>query len=313
MELAQLRYFLAVAEEENLSAAARRLYLSQPALSRAIAHLEAELGVQLFDRSSNRIVLNENGRQFAHYLGRAEQELDNGVRSMRRQLSAETGDIAMSTSTHGVLSQPLTAYLLAHPALHLRQYIQSARQMQEMLLAREIDFAITSARFSVPEIRWEPLLHDEFLVYVHEDHPLAGRREVEFAALARERLIFYDYGLETTDILNELCAQAGFSPDLYFAGNETEVPFELLSKNLGVFLVPASMHYFHMSTAPSPRRGPVCVLRLAAPRRPFTLGAAMLRGRVPSPAVAGFWDYLRTYFAARDRELAESLARDYPA
>ncbi len=91
------------------------------------------------------------------------------------------------------------------------------------------------------------------------------------------------------------------------------MPFELLSRGLGVFLVPASMHYFHMSTTPSPRRGGASVLRLAAPRRPFTLGVAFLRGRVPSPAVAGFLDYLRTYFAARSEELAASLARDYPA
>lgn len=312
MELSQLKYFLAVAEEENLSAAAKRLYLSQPALSRAIARLESELGVQLFDRSSNRIVLNENGRQFAHYLGRAEQELDNGVRSMRRQQDAETGDIAMSTSSHGVLSKALTDYLVAHPALHLRQYIQSARQMQEMLIAREIDFSITSARFPVPEICWEPLMQDEFLVYVHHDHPLAHEKEVDFARLARERLIFYDYGLETTDILNELCALAGFSPDLFFAGNENEVPFELLSRGLGVFLVPASMHYFHMGRPPASRTGRAAVLRIAAPRRPYTIGIATLRGRVPSPAVAGFLDYLRAYFSDLNEKLAFSLAQDFP-
>ena len=95
MDLSQLKYFLTAAGEENFSNAAKKLYISQPALSRAISRLEEELGVQLFERSSNRVVLNDSGRSFLKYLDKASLELNNGVQAVRRRADVETGYIAM--------------------------------------------------------------------------------------------------------------------------------------------------------------------------------------------------------------------------
>ncbi len=313
MEIAQLRYFLVAAEEENLSSAARKLFISQPALSRSISKLEEELGVKLFHHNSNRIMLNENGRAFIEYLLRAKQELQNGISMLQQRQDRETGYIAISTSSHGLLAEPCAEYLKAHPNTHLMQYIQSAAQMETTLRRRNIDYCITTKVFEAPDIEWIPIMEDEFMVYVHKDNPLSQRTSIDFSELKNERLIFYDYGLETTDILTRLCYTANFDPDLLFAGNENEVPYFLLEKNLGAFVLPASMHFFHMSEMNMRSNDSVLrTLRIREPRVPFTLGLAYLKGRVLQGAAMQFKDYLIDFFCQRKQMLKDSLAREFP-
>lgn len=313
MELMQLKYFITVAEEENLSAAATKLFISQPALSRSISKLESELGVKLFNRTSNRIRLNENGQMFIRYLTRASQELDNGVRMLRQDLDRETGFVTVATSSHGILASPCAEYLVDHPKIHFMHYIQGAKQMAAMLHKRQIDFCVTSKKIQDPQITWVPIIQDEFLVYVHQDNPLSQKSSVDFAELANQRLIFYDYGLETTDVLYDLCYQANFSPDLFFAGNENEVPFLLLDRNLGVFILPASMHYFHMSEpGRDDSRPPYKALRIHTPRVSYELGIATLNNHTLSGTANSFIEYLRGYFRERNDMLREYLERDFP-
>lgn len=312
MEIMQLRYFLVVAEEENLSNAARKLFISQPALSRSISKLEAELGVKLFHHSSNRITLNENGRAFQEHVRRAEQELQNGVSMLQQRQDRESGYVVVSTSSHGVMAKACADYLQAHPKTHLMQYIQSAEQMEVMLRKRRIDFCLTANAFESPDLQWQPIMDDEILVYVHRDHPLANRRLIHFDELKDQRIIIYDYGLETTDVIRHLCYASHFEPDLFFAGNENEVPFLLLNKNLGVFILPASMHYFHMSPVMPGNRAPIRTLRVQSPRHTFTLGLASLKDRVLSGTADQFRSFLIDFFRQQNDALQAQLARDFP-
>lgn len=310
MEIMQLRYFLAVAEEQNLSNAARKLFISQPALSRSISKLETELGVQLFHHSSNRIMLNENGLVFQEHVRRAQQELQNGIFTLQQRQDRESGYVVMSTSSHGVLSRPCAEYLKRHPNTHLMQYIQSAEQMEIMLRKRRLDFCLTSNIFESPDMQWQPLMEDEFLIYVHRDHPFASRQLILFEELKDQRIIIYDYGLETTDIIRHLCYASHFEPDLFFAGNENEVPFLLLEQNLGVFILPASMHYFHAGSILSD--APIHVLRVQSPRHTFTLGLAGLKDRILSGTAEQFRDFIIDFFRQQNAQLQEKLNHDFP-
>lgn len=92
MDLNQLHYFITVAETENITKAAQKLYITQPALSRAIGRLEAEMGVKFFDRKTNALILNENGQIFLHYVSQGLDAINAGVHAVRerntnRQLS----------------------------------------------------------------------------------------------------------------------------------------------------------------------------------------------------------------------------------
>lgn len=84
MDLNQLHYFITVAETGNITKAAQKLYITQPALSRAIGRLESELDVKLFDRSTNTLLLNENGRLFLRYVSAGMESINTGVHAVRQ-------------------------------------------------------------------------------------------------------------------------------------------------------------------------------------------------------------------------------------
>lgn len=84
MDLNQLHYFITVAETGNITKAAQKLYITQPALSRAIGRLESELDVKLFDRSTNTLILNENGRLFLRYVSAGMDSINTGVHAVRQ-------------------------------------------------------------------------------------------------------------------------------------------------------------------------------------------------------------------------------------
>lgn len=85
MDLNQLHYFVTVAEMENITKAAQRLYITQPALSRAIGRLEGELDVKLFDRKNNALILNENGQLFLRYISQGLDAINTGVHAVRQR------------------------------------------------------------------------------------------------------------------------------------------------------------------------------------------------------------------------------------
>lgn len=84
MKLTQLQYFKAVAETGKISLAAKKLYVSAPALSISIANLESELGVKLFDRTNNRIVLNEHGKIYLSYVNQILGDLDQAHQKLQQ-------------------------------------------------------------------------------------------------------------------------------------------------------------------------------------------------------------------------------------
>lgn len=85
MDLNQLHQFITVAETENITRAAQKLYITQPALSRSISRLEAELEVKLFDRKTNALILNENGQLFLHYVSAGLDSINAGVHAVRQR------------------------------------------------------------------------------------------------------------------------------------------------------------------------------------------------------------------------------------
>ena len=89
MELLQLRYFAAAAKYQNITKAAREFLIPQPAMSKTISNLEKELGMPLFQRGGNRVVLNENGEQFYATVRQMLKSLDDGVASLKAEIEAD--------------------------------------------------------------------------------------------------------------------------------------------------------------------------------------------------------------------------------
>lgn len=193
MELRQLRYFVAVAEERNISRAAQKIFLTQPALSRQIRALEDELGQCLLERRAHSIRLTPAGETL---LREARELLERAAQSMERVRAAGLGarlrvGFAPSLAT-GLLSAAVESFAQKHPTARVELFDLSTRELLAGLEDESLDIALTVGRERASRgLKWTPLLRASWQLAVHRDHRLAQRSRVSPAEVARERLLVY--------------------------------------------------------------------------------------------------------------------------
>jgi DNA-binding transcriptional LysR family regulator len=193
MELRQLRYFVAVAEEGNISRAAKRIFLTQPALSRQIRVLEDEVGQCLLERQAHSIRLTPVGeallREGRELLQQAEQMLER-VRAAGRGLRLRVG-YAPSLAA-GMLSVAVENFTQRHPNAHVELFDLSTAEMLAGLESNKLDVALCVGHQRQRQgLKWTPLLRAPWRLAVNRNHPLARRAQVTVLEVAREPLLVY--------------------------------------------------------------------------------------------------------------------------
>ena len=144
MQMQQLRYFLEIAKEKNISAAAKNLYLSQPSLSQQIRKLEEELEVPLLIRHSKSVSLTDAGEQFAHHARRILGGVDQLSELMHKQSLLEAGTLKIGLlwiAGYTNLLQILSDYHRLYPGLNYSFSVNGSAHLQQMLLDRKIHAA----------------------------------------------------------------------------------------------------------------------------------------------------------------------------
>lgn len=291
MEWQQLEYFQVVARLEHFTHAAERLTLSQPALSRAIARLEAELGAPLFERQGRRVRLTRYGRVFLSYVDRAVQAVEAGKHEVADMAGPERGVVALAflrTLGARVLPDALRGFRERHPDVRFQLTQNYASALLDLLMSGEVDLCLFSPPEERPGMRWEPLLTEELYVVVAPDHPLASRTSLVLAELAEEPLILLKPGYGMRGITDALCREAGFTPHVAFEGEDAATVMGLASAGLGVGFIPA----LAASERPDMR-----YLRVSAPRAQRIVALAWMEDRYLSAAATLFRDFTLAYFA----------------
>src|SRR5438445_10860480 len=196
MELRHLRYFIAAAEEENVTRAALKLHVSQPALSRQIRDLEDELGFLLLERSAKSVRLTDAGRVFLTEAREALQRVDEGVQAARAVATGGRGELHVGyapSPTARLLPPTLRAFQAELPNVRVRLHDLSTEEMLAGLREGklQIAFVVRLTPALLRGLRFEELARDSICLAVAPKHPLAGRRTVTLAEVAREPLITY--------------------------------------------------------------------------------------------------------------------------
>lgn len=193
LELQQLKYFKTVAEIGKISEAAETLFVSAPALSTSISRLEKELGMQLFDRTNNRILLNVQGEILLKYanqifasLEEAKQELHKSLLKQNPQISLVSVNTAMWVNLITAFMSEFPQYALSWSALSLSELAQNGISPQHsFLLAYDCDIPPAYA-----DKLCGTFLFQAFpMVEVHKDHPLAKEEAIDLRMLAGEKLL----------------------------------------------------------------------------------------------------------------------------
>jgi DNA-binding transcriptional LysR family regulator len=195
MELSHLRYLLGVAEEENVSRAALKLHVSQPALSRQIRDLEDELGFPLLERSAKSVRLTEAGRAFLTEARAVLQRTEDAVKAARA-IATGGGELHVGYApslTARILPATLRAFQAELPGVRVRLHDLSTEEMLAGLRASSLQIAFVARpiRSALRGLRFEELLRDPVCIAVAPKHSLAGKRTVTLAEAAREPIIAF--------------------------------------------------------------------------------------------------------------------------
>ena len=239
MNLQQLRFVReTVRREFSLTEAARALGTSQPALSRAILELEAELGVDVFVRHGKRILgLTEPGRGVAERAERVLAEIQGIERATADWRARDAGELRIAT-THTqaryVLPEVVKRFRKRYPAVRLSLMQGSPRQITQMVVDREVDFAIaTEVAGERPELRMIEGFEWQHVIVVPDRHPLLAE-SLTLQSLVRYPLVTYVEEFAGRRRIDRAFAQAGLRPDVVLAAIDSDVIKTYVGIGMGV-------------------------------------------------------------------------------
>ncbi len=286
-ELRHVRAFVEVVEQGTVSAAAERLRVAQPALSRTVMQLERSIGAQLFARRAQRLALTDAGRAFLPearlLLSQASAAMSHAQRAARGEVGRLTIAFTESAMYSGIVATTVRRFSTAFPsALFDLRELSTAEQVAA-LLAQDIDIAFVCGRtVSMPaSLNGRRVLEDRLVAAVPEGHPLAHHDQISVSDLATEALVlprtYLALGLHKA--VRDAWAAAGLiAPPIQDAA-QLHTVVSLVSARVGLGLVPASMREFR----------PTGVTYLPLTGLPFTITTnAVWRDDDPSVTIQRF-------------------------
>jgi DNA-binding transcriptional LysR family regulator len=247
LELKLASSFIAVAEEQHFLRAARRLHITQPALSRQIQQLEREVGTALFTRVGRTARLTVAGQVFLDHARRLLEMAEAATTAARNASQGITGRLVVgfvSPATYSVLPAIFRTFRERAPnvALELRQLSSGAQA--EALRAREIDVGLLHPPVEgAPLFGLRAIVDQPFVAALPARHPLASERAIWPGALASEPFVIFPRrtGPGLYDRILWLCQECGFSPRVVQEAEQMQTIVSLVAAEVGVALVPASI------------------------------------------------------------------------
>jgi DNA-binding transcriptional LysR family regulator len=274
VELRQLKYFMAIAEEGNFSRAAERLHVSQPPLSTQIKSLEDELGVQLLKRTNRGVSLTAAGSVFYEETRVALARLEH---ARGEALRADRGDIGMlsvgfvSIADYGILPPALKHFRGSFPLVEVQLHeLTTDAQLRELRAAR-LDLGIALAPVDDPDLEFQRLLVEELVLAAPAGHPAVRRNgAVDLRSLAKESFIIppRDVAPGLYDLIISHCHAFGFAPRITQHARQMQTVVGLVSSGMGFALVPSSVRNLKRTGVQyRPLRGRAAVVEIGILRR----------------------------------------------
>jgi DNA-binding transcriptional LysR family regulator len=293
MELRQLRYLVALAEERHFTRAAAREHIAQPALSQQLRRLEDEVGLPLVQRTTRRVALTEAGELLVVRARRILAEVDAAQAEMEGLRGVQSGHVtvgAIHTMGPVDISLVLAIFHERHPGVELTVREQSSEELAEMLRADELDLAFLSVTERVEShgLGLQQLVSEELVAVLPTDHRLAERRRIRMAELSGEKFISYREGSRLREVLISAGRDAGFEPHVTLESNESPRIRRLVARGLGVAILPRSDA---MASGAE-----ISAVTLISPGLTRDITLAWREGRRHAPAAAEFLELARSTF-----------------
>jgi len=244
MEIHQLRYFVAVAEEGSFSHAAEREHVSQPSLSQQIQKLEAELNQQLFDRLARSVVLTEAGRSLLPYA----RQILSAIADAGRSVSALEHEVAGRLSVGAtpsialcVLPRLIGSFQRAYPKVTFELFEDMTDKLAQRLEDGTLDVVLASSGDNAPTLSHYSLGKEPLLMLLPAKHRLARRKTIKWSDLASEKFLLLHEVHSLSIQVRQLLAVNNLKPELVLQGAQLVTIARMVAAGLGVTVIPQMM------------------------------------------------------------------------
>ncbi|MBF4460227.1 LysR family transcriptional regulator [Pseudoclavibacter sp. 8L] len=251
MELRQLRYFVAVADELHFGRAAARLHMTQPPLTVAVRKLEEELGVALFERTTRSVSLTAAGRMFRQRVGAVLDDLDGAVSDLGDVAAGAAGRLRIgfvSSASYSVLPRGLRAFQLLRPRIQLEPRSLTSAEQVTLLLEGELDVGILRDPLAVPGLRAILLEGEDLVAVLPAGDPLADEAVVAPGSFHEKAVVLFPFELMPGFVSAVMSWLGGAQavPRIVQSVVHQETVLGLVAAGVGASILPASVARFHM-------------------------------------------------------------------
>lgn len=301
MEIRQLKAFLAIAEAKTFTAGARRVNVTQAAISMQIRQLEDEVGLQLFTRTPRRVILTEAGEYLLERARKILREHDSAIAEIAEVAGAEYGRLRIGTASGTFAMNQLPDIMQKlkekFPNSELTVSSGTSQRLVDKIMHGEVDTAFVSLPVDNLNISTESLFSDEIVAVAHPKHPLAKEKYISAATLAGEKLILGERGGNTRRMIDEFFQAANVRPNITMELSRQEAVNNMVEAGLGVGMAGAK------SVAKEIRAGKMVAWLIEGAEIKWELGLARLRGGHFSPIAKEFARLCKASFAEHEKEL----------
>ena len=301
MEIRQLKAFLAIAEAKTFTAGARRVNVTQAAISMQIRQLEEEVGLQLFTRTPRRVILTEAGEYLLERARKILREHDAAVAEIAEVAGAEYGRLRIGSASGTFAMNQLPTIMQSlktkFPNSELTVASGTSERLVDRIMHGELDTAFVSLPVDNLNISTESLFSDEIVAIANPKHPLAKEKYISAATLAGESLILGERGGNTRRMIDEFFHAANVRPNITMELSRQAAVNKKAANNLRVGLAGAK------SVAKDVREGKMICWLIEGAEIKWELGLARLRGGHFSPIGKEFVQLCKASFVEREKEL----------
>ncbi len=300
MEIRQLKAFLAIAEAKTFTAGAKRVNITQAAVSMQIRQLEDEVGLPLFIRTPRRVIVTEAGEYLLERARKILREHDAALAEIAEVAGAEHGRLRIGSASAMFATMQLPKILETlkqkFPRAEINVSSGTSHVLVEKILHGEIDIAFVSLPVETSNILTELLFSDEIVAIAHPKHPLARQKYVSAATLAGEQLILGEKGGNTRRLIDDFFAAANVKPNVMMELSRQEAINQMVENNMGVGIAGAK------TVSKEIADGKLVSWWIEGAEIKWDLGLARLRGGYFSPIGKEFINYCKDSFKERERE-----------
>jgi len=287
MNFHQLEIFVQVVEEKSFTKAAKKLYLSQPALSKSIRALEEDVGTKLFERSAYGLEVTEAGKTVYKYSKDAIEYYNDRIAEMLASVSPQKNILRIGIPPSAgtiFFSKVVYRFRMEHPEFDIQITDISSRNASAMVQNDMLDLGVVILPFEDEATDLRCVYASEASLVVSESHSLADRKQVAFAELEGLPFLSVNEEYQFYDLVSSMFKEAGVTPNVVFRSAQWDTLLFMTSENLGYTILEKTL-------VERMNAGKLKAIHLTEPEFPWKLGLIRKKGKQLPPAAQSFWDY----------------------